>query len=129
MELSNICCNFVYKINVLSVYDGDTITCDINLGFNVVLKNQKIRLYGINSPEIRGGRDPSTGIVNIDTKKKAIESRDYLKNKILNNNDLYLKTINDKKDKYGRWLGIIYLNNENINEQMILNGFALKYII
>lgn len=45
---------YVYQIKVTDVYDGDTITCDINLGFNLDLKQQKIRLYGINAPERRG---------------------------------------------------------------------------
>ena len=45
---------YIYKAEVVSVYDGDTITVDIDLGFNVVLRKQKIRLGGINTPEIRG---------------------------------------------------------------------------
>ncbi len=44
-----------YKVKkVVNVYDGDTITVDIDLGFNMVMCNQKLRLYGINTPEVRG---------------------------------------------------------------------------
>jgi micrococcal nuclease len=45
---------YEYKAFVTSVYDGDSITCDLDLGLNVWLKNQKIRLLGIDTPEIRG---------------------------------------------------------------------------
>ena len=45
---------YFYKAVVRSVYDGDTVTLDIDLGLGVWLKKQKIRLYGINTPEIRG---------------------------------------------------------------------------
>ena len=45
---------YFYKAYVEKVYDGDTITCTIDCGFNMSMKNQKIRLYGINCPELRG---------------------------------------------------------------------------
>ena len=45
---------YEYRAFVRKVYDGDTITVDIDLGFEVMLKNQKLRLYGINTPEVRG---------------------------------------------------------------------------
>lgn len=41
---------YEYRAFVRKVYDGDTITVDIDLGFEVLLKNQKLRLYGINTP-------------------------------------------------------------------------------
>jgi micrococcal nuclease len=104
-----------YKAFVTSVYDGDTITCDIDCGFGVILKKQKIRLYGINTPEIRG-----------ESKELGIISRDKLREQILDKY-IILKTIKDKKGKYGRYLGIIYINNININEWLIENGYAIKY--
>ena len=45
---------YEYRAFVRKVYDGDTITVDIDLGFDVVLKAQKIRLVRINAPEVRG---------------------------------------------------------------------------
>ena len=105
---------YIYKAHVTSVYDGDTITCNINCGFGIILSNQKIRLYGINTPEVRG-----------DTKKKGIEVRDKLREKILNK-DILIKTIKDKKGKYGRWLGIIYYNQLNINDWLVKNNYAIN---
>ena len=51
MELNNF---YLYKAFVTDVYDGDTITVDIDLGFWTTLHKQKIRLYGINTPELKG---------------------------------------------------------------------------
>ena len=42
-----------YKVEVLRVVDGDTVDVDIDLGFSTWLKKQRIRLYGIDTPETR----------------------------------------------------------------------------
>ena len=105
---------FVYSATVTSVYDADTITCDIDCGFGVVLKKQKIRLYGLNAPEVRG-----------ESRELGIISRDKLREKILNKK-INLKTIKDKKGKYGRYLGIIYFETENINNWLVENNLAVK---
>ena len=44
---------FEYRSNLIKIVDGDTIDVDLDLGFSVVLKKQRIRLYGINTPESR----------------------------------------------------------------------------
>lgn len=105
---------FEYKAFVLKVYDGDTITCDIDCGFGVELKKQKIRLYGINTPEVRG-----------EEKEKGIVSRNKLRELILQKN-IVLKTIKDKKGKYGRYLGIIFLDGKNINDWLVDNNLAIR---
>ena len=105
---------YTYKAFVTSVYDGDTITCDIDCGFGVVLKKQKIRLYGLNAPEVRG-----------ESKELGIITRDKLRERILNK-DIYLKTIKDKKGKYGRYIATIYIETENINDWLVENNLAVK---
>ena len=44
---------FEYRCSLVKIIDGDTIDVDLDLGFSVVLKKQRIRLYGINTPESR----------------------------------------------------------------------------
>ena len=101
---------YEYKAKVVKVYDGDTVTCDISLGFNVELRKQKIRLLGINAPEVRGS-SRSSGII----------SRDALRSRILNKK-VTLKTFKDKKGKYGRWLGEIWIDDECINSWLLSEG-------
>ena len=113
-----------YKAIVTDVYDGDSITINIDLGFGIELKKQKIRLHNLNAPEIRG-----------ENREAGIVSRDALREKILNR-EIFIETIKDKKGKYGRWIGIIWLpftritesegesSLENINEWLINNNYA-----
>lgn len=108
---------YCYDAHVVSVYDGDTITCDVKLGFNVTISNQKIRLYGIDTPELRG-----------DERDDGIISRDFVRDKILDK-DIKLYTLKDKRGKYGRMLGIVYVENENINQLLLDKNLAVEYII
>ena len=107
---------YIYKAHIENIYDGDTITCTIDCGFGVKLTKQKIRLFGINCPEMRG-----------ENKIKGREARDALRNK-LGDKKIFLKTFKDKKGKYGRYLGVIYLGDENINNWLVDNGYAVKAV-
>lgn len=108
-----------YRAYVNSVYDGDTITVEIDLGFNIVARNEKIRLFGINAPEMRGSE-----------KEEGKKSRDYLRSLILGK-EIILETKKDKKGKYGRYLGTIWISKNgkkyiNINKEMVFKGFAVE---
>jgi len=107
---------YFYKAKVISVYDGDTITVDIDLGFNLWLHNEKLRLSGINAPEIR--------TKNKDEKKRGFMARDYLKS-IIDQKQILIKTLRDKKGKYGRYIAEIYYKGENINDKLVKNGYAV----
>jgi micrococcal nuclease len=106
---------YEYRAFVRKVYDGDTVTVDIDLGFDVVLKAQKIRLIKINAPEVRGKERP-----------EGLKSRDALRAKV-GNKWVKIKTQKDKKGKYGRWLGEIWLEEECINDWLLNEGFAKEY--
>ncbi len=107
---------YVYKAFVVSIFDGDTITVNIDLGFDVWLKEQKIRLQGINAPEVRG-----------EQRTQGIKSRNRLIELILNK-EVIIETVKDKKEKFGRWLGKVYFNSELINEKLVQEGLAQKYL-
>ena len=104
---------YTYQAHVTKVYDGDTITVDIDLGLNVWVRNEKVRLYGINAPEVRGKERP-----------KGLLSRDHLR-KLVMDKDIIIETIKDKKGKYGRYLGAIMLGKVNICQQMVTDGHAI----
>ena len=95
---------YIYNAYVTDVYDGDTITCDIDCGFYTILKKQKIRLFGIDTPEVRG-----------EERTEGLKVRDILREQILDKT-IVLETKKDKKGKYGRWLAIVYLKKENNND-------------
>ncbi|MEP0861828.1 MAG: thermonuclease family protein [Ignavibacterium sp.] len=108
-----------YKAKVTSVYDGDTCTIDIDLGLHTWIRGEKIRLNRINAPELRGKE-----------RTKGLASRDFLKSLILDK-EIIIETIKDAKEKYGRYLGEIWLKDAegnfiNINDEMVNNKFA-KY--
>ena len=42
---------YEYKVNILKVVDGDTVDVDIDLGFGIWLKNERVRIMGIDTPE------------------------------------------------------------------------------
>ena len=110
---------YTYKAKILSVYDGDTVTADIQLGFYVIAHKVKLRLYGINTPEIRGGT--------AETKKAGITARDWLREKV-SDKEVTVKSFG--KGKYGRWLVELYLNEEetSLNQQLIDQGLAVPYL-
>jgi micrococcal nuclease len=108
---------YTYNAYVTEVYDGDTITVDIDLGFGIKITNQKIRLFGINAPELKGK-----------TKAEGIKSRDKLTELVLNK-QIKIQTIKDKKEKYGRILGKIWIDETLVNDVLITEGFAVPYML
>ena len=114
---------YLYRATVTSVYDGDTITVDIDLGFSVVLRNIKLRLLGIDTPEMRGGTP--------ETKSYAKKARDYVREKCLGK-EIYVES--RKKGKYGRYLAIIWTveddekSEKSINDLLLENNLAVEYM-
>tara|TARA_Y100000401_G_C8301169_1_gene214181 strand:+ start:338 stop:748 length:411 start_codon:yes stop_codon:yes gene_type:complete len=110
---------YQYKVTVTRVVDGDTVDVDIDLGFSVVLKKQRVRLYEIDTPESRT-RD-------LEEKKFGLASKEYLKNTLLAAKNIYL--ISHDKGKFGRILGELFTddNDKSVNMQMIDAHHAVKY--
>lgn len=103
---------YTYKARITSVYDGDTVTADVDLGFRVWVRGEKLRLARIDAPEVRGSERP-LGLI----------SRDWLREKILGK-DVLIRTIKDKRGKYGRYLVEIFLDGRNINDWLVEEGLA-----
>jgi micrococcal nuclease len=108
---------YYYRALVVSVYDGDTCTVDIDLGLNTWVRGEKLRLYRINTPELRGVERP-----------EGLKSRDFLREQI-DGQKIIIQTIKDKKGKFGRYLAEIWLPGSdgdliNINDLLVEKGFA-----
>ena len=115
LKLNNM---YEYRAKVIDVYDGDTITVELDLGFKIK-KEEKIRLAGINTPEVRG-----------EERELGLTSRDRLRELILGK-DIVITTFKDKKGKYGRYgryIADIYLEGDEscINDLLVSEGLA-KY--
>jgi micrococcal nuclease len=106
---------YTYRAKVTAVYDGDTLTADIDLGFSVVLRDQTVRLARINAPELRGAGA-----------EMGVKSRDALRSQVLGKT-VVLRTIKDSREKYGRWLGEVWLNDKCVNDWLLAEGLAVKY--
>ena len=110
-----------YQAKVTKVYDGDTITADIDLGLSIFAKGEKIRFHRIDAPELKGR-----------TKNKGVKSRDFLKS-IIDQKEIIIETIKDKKEKYGRYLAEVWILQgkkfTNVNDLLVENGFAIYKFI
>ncbi len=106
---------YIYKGIIKRVIDGDTIIIDIDLGFKFRFCEQPIRLYGINAPEIEDS--------------EGLRAKEFLGQ--YENCECRIKTVKDKKGKYGRFLAVvwIFINNRfvNINELLVEKGYAVYY--
>ena len=100
-------CPLVFALpgKVVSIHDGDTIT---------MLQNKtqiKVRLFGIDAPELK--------------QPYGKKSKQFLANLIARE---VVEVDENGKDRYKRTLGIIYYKGQDINAQMVLNGYAWAYV-
>jgi len=113
---------YIYRIrSIAKVVDGDTIDANIDLGFDISL-SKRIRLAGIDTPESRTKDEYE--------KKLGLESKEWLKKHLEGAKDILIKTeLPDSTEKYGRIIGHLYINGEEIsvNNKMITEGYAWEY--
>ena len=112
---------YTYKARLIRVIDGDTVDAEIDLGFGVYMK-QRVRLYGINTPDSRSKEQ--------EERERGLASKQRL-TEILTR-EFIVETILNKRGKFGRILGILYVEQEdgirnNINETLVKEGFAKEY--
>jgi len=107
---------FVYQAEIERVVDGDTVDVTLDLGFDVKLHKQRVRLHGIDTPESRTR--------NLAEKKLGLAAKERLK-------ELCVGTFKVKslgKGKYGRVLGIPYTEDgQDICQMLIDEGHAVEY--
>jgi len=102
---------------VISVYDGDTLRVNIDSFPDIVGKNIRIRIKGIDAPEIKGKCQKEIDL--------AIMARDYLRNAINKSNLIELRNI--ERGKYFRIVGELYIDGENISNNLIKRKLAYHY--
>lgn len=112
---------YEYKCKLEKVIDGNTIEAEIDLGFNVLVK-QRIRLFGIETSPIQTN-DPAL-------KEKGNVARTRLIE--LLPKQFICKTVLNKRGKFGRTLGYVYVEQEDgsrrcINDVLVEEGTAKRY--
>lgn len=113
--------DYTYRARIRKVVDGDTVDVDIDLGFNTWMMNQRLRLAGIDTPELRG------------TEKTAgLEVKAYVQEVFNNYPKVIIETKKDSKGMYGRWIATIWYQQEdgtwiNLNQSLLDQGMAEEY--
>ena len=110
---------FTYNVTINRIVDGDTAKVDIDLGFGIVYSNQTIRFWGIDTPESRT-RD-------LEEKYYGKLASQYVKDRLVVGEKYQMRTEIDK-GKYGRILGEFFIDGVSLNQQMIDENMAVKYL-
>tara|TARA_B100000900_G_C20594940_1_gene723016 strand:- start:184 stop:642 length:459 start_codon:yes stop_codon:yes gene_type:complete len=113
---------YEYKAKIVKIVDGDTVDVDIDLGFGIVLTDERVRMMGIDTPESRTSDkvEKVFGLAAKERVKKLLEK------------DVVLKTFaakdgEDMKGKFGRILGDFIIGDKMLTEILIEEGHAVKY--
>jgi len=104
MEQQHVQDPFLYKCIIQRIVDGDTVDVDIDLGFGIWLRKERVRIAGIDTPEKRT-RDLVEKQFGLAATAKAHEL-------IPEGTDAIIRTRRDKAGKYGRTMGDFVLNDE-----------------
>lgn len=116
---------YEYRAKVIDVVDGDTLRLAVDLGCDTTLK-MTVRLWGINCPEMstQGGAAAKDFAINW-----LIREVGYLNDP---NYWVILRTVKDKKEKYGRYLGVVYGSEGaygvSLNTALAEAGHAVRYL-
>jgi micrococcal nuclease len=131
---------YQYKAIIQKVVDGDTLEIAIDLGLSMWVHDEKVRLYGVNTPEVYGVKK---GSPEWEHGNKASE---FVKSVLKEKDEIIVETIKDKKEKYGRYLAVVFIKIDPIlisglsgirstgqyhclNDILIGKGFAESYMI
>ena len=114
---------YEYKVNILKVVDGDTVDVDIDLGFGCWLRNERVRIVGIDTPESRTS-DKIEKIFGEAAKQRLtslLSSEAVLMSQVS-------KMGENMKGKFGRILGDFKtITGEIVTEVLMKEGHAVAY--
>ena len=116
---------YEYKCKIDRVVDGDTVDVDIDLGFGIWLRKERVRLYGIDTPECRT-RD-------LEEKKYGLAAKSFVQDLLPVGSMQTLRTRKDDKGKFGRILGEFVVYDtlvdalRTLNQIMIDRHYGVEY--
>ena len=109
---------YEYRCEILRVVDGDTVDVDIDLGFGIKYAKQRIRLYGIDTPESRT-RD-------LEEKKYGIMAKEYVETYMPVCSKQIICTQKDDKGKFGRILGMFKVFDKKDDKESMLHEMMIR---
>ena len=114
---------YEYKCELIRVVDGDTIKISVSLGFSVWLRNETLRLNGIDTCESRINlkRFPKR----TSEKERGLAAKARLKE--LLPKQFIIKTMKKSTGKFGRILAVPIVDGVDICQQLIDEGHARPY--
>lgn len=111
---------YQYRAKVNRIIDGDSVILDIDLGFDVWMNNQSIRIYGIDTPESR--------TKDLDEKKRGLMAKKYVEDLLPVGDVVTINTYKDQGGKFGRILAkITNVDGIDIGESLIDEHLAVPY--
>lgn len=124
MRMMGLRPQYRYRAKVVRVVDGDTFDVNLDLGFGVWLRRQRLRLEGIDTPKIRGKERPEGLIA-----KQFVEEALLPKEHTTRNHKVIVETFKDKMGKYGCLLAVIWYavrrdEFRNLNVELVEKGLA-----
>ena len=113
---------YEYKCNIVKIVDGDTVDVDIDLGFGVWLKDERVRIMGIDTPEsrTRDKVEKKFGLASKAKLKSLLGKTGVLKTQVNKNGE-------DMKGKFGRILGDFQVGARMVTEILCEEGYAVPY--
>ena len=115
---------YEYRCKLRKVVDGDTIDVDIDLGFGVWLKDERVRIMGIDTPEsrTRDKVEKKFGLAAKARLKELLGATPILKTQVGKGGE-------DMKGKFGRILGdFLTEDGKKCGELLVKEGHAVKYM-
>lgn len=103
--------------NVIRVYDGDTFFATILSWPSIIGDTIGIRIYGIDTPEIKGTPDSIKAI--------AVKAKELTTSMIMSGKPVTLKNI--RRDKYFRIVAEVWVGKVSIADTLIKSGLARLY--
>lgn len=91
--------SYIYRAVFGRIVDGDTVVVDIDLGFDIWMRDQYIRFFDYDAPETRT-KDQ-------DEKKRGLQATLFLSSLLVPGDEVLLHSMEFCRGKYGRILGDI----------------------
>lgn len=111
-----------YEVELVKVVDGDTVDVNINLGFGIWLRDERVRIMGIDTPESRTS-DKVEKVFGLAAKNRLKE--------LLHDGSVLITTEDnggeDMKGKFGRILGDFEIEGKRVTDIMIAEGHCVAY--